>query len=69
MSLFAIFLSVFSLKFEFAGTIIAILGQENEGGKFFVDEHCYSEMPYQAQPDIDLALTKGEDRYVTHGKL
>ncbi|XP_065065704.1 DNA polymerase delta subunit 2-like [Rhopilema esculentum] len=46
------------------GTIIAVLGHEIDGGKFFVEDYCYSELPFQPQPDLDLALTKGEDRYV-----
>ena len=48
----------------FSGTIIAVLGHEIDGGKFFVEDYCYSELPYQPQPDLDLALTKGEDRFI-----
>ena len=46
------------------GTIVAVLGHEENGGKFFVEDYCYSGLPYQAQPDLDLPLTKGEDRYI-----
>lgn len=48
---------------------MAVLGQENEGGRFCVEEYCYSELPYQPQPDIDSALAKGEDRYVKCEKI
>ena len=40
------------------------MGHEIDGGKFFVEDYCYSELPYQPQPDLDLALTKGEDRFI-----
>ena len=51
-----------ALLWIFSGTIVAVLGHEENGGKFFVEDYCYSGLPYQAQPDLDLPLIKGEDR-------
>ena len=28
-----------------------------------MDDYCYSGLPYQVSPDLELALVKGEDRY------
>ena len=41
---------------------MAIMGHGDVSGKFYVEEYCYSELSHQAQPDVDLVLTKGEDR-------
>lgn len=46
------------------GTIIALCGHTTEDGKFYVEEYCFSGLPYQTAPNLDQCLTTGEDRYV-----
>lgn len=46
------------------GTIVALCGHTTESGKFYVDEYCFSGLPYQTSPNLDQCLTKGDDRYV-----
>ncbi|KAJ7386286.1 DNA polymerase delta subunit 2 [Desmophyllum pertusum] len=46
------------------GSIVALCGHTIDSGKFYVEEHCFSGLPYQTEPNLDQCLSKGEDRYV-----
>lgn len=48
----------------YIGLIVAVLGFENNNGKFEVEDYCLGGLPYQESPKLDEPLTKGEDRYV-----
>lgn len=47
------------------GSIVALCGHTIDSGKFFVEEHCYSGLPYQTVPNLDPCLSNGEDRSET----
>ena len=47
---------------------MAVLGHENDSGKFEVEDYCLSDIPYQERPRLDEALMKGEDRWDVGGQ-
>lgn len=47
---------------------MAVLGYENNNGKFEVEDYCLGGLPYQESPKLDEPLTKGEDRQVVHNR-
>jgi len=44
------------------GSIVALCGHTIDSGKFYVEEHCFSGLPYQTAPNLDQCLSNGEDR-------
>ncbi|CAB3982528.1 DNA polymerase delta subunit 2 [Paramuricea clavata] len=46
------------------GVIAAVLGSEDEEGRFQVEDYCLSGLPFQEKLKLDQMLLDGEDRYV-----
>lgn len=46
------------------GCIVALYGHTTDKGKFYVEEYCFSGLPYQTAPTLDECLASGEDRYL-----
>ena len=44
---------------------MALCGYTVDSGKFYVEDYCFSGLPYLTGPNLDACLKNGEDRYVS----